>query len=108
MDQIPDDLTWYVLTHFVHDFQDICTIRATNHALHDIIRIMDRHVGLWYVEYHLGDPQFWQRARERPRVTSKPLSSFHAECVRMEVIRRGFPNVTAQDFYEIWKYIDRT
>jgi hypothetical protein len=61
-----------------------------------------------YAVEQLGDGRFWERARERPKASSRPLSTWHAELVRLEAFQqRAGERWTARRIYALWELVDR-
>ena len=104
---LPLDVWAHVLSCHMNTFQDVCALRLTCKDVYAAACACEKSVALWYATHYLQDAGFWEKAMRRPRATSRPLRTWHAECVRLETVRRQVHSLTATDLYQLWNYIDR-
>ena len=61
-----------------------------------------------YVIQTIQAPEFWFLASQRPRVTSRPLPSFHLELKRLhDFISRCDSALCKEYFYSYWEICDK-
>lgn len=69
----------------------------------------DQLFSLVYAELQLKDINFWKKSQEfkspvHSIIDRVPLKSYYYEILRIEQIRNGNPNLTANFFYQLWNY----
>ena len=67
---------------------------------------MEWEVAVTYADRVLGDTAFWERASERPALTSQPLPDWHMEVMRVHSFLMQTQFVSADVFYRMWQVMD--
>lgn len=102
---LPDDIWNVVFDHT--DFEDTSTLRLVHSQCESMVKMHGRVIAQRFATACLGDDKFWIYAQLRPKKTSRPLCTWHSECVRIAHFceRTGTP-LDAKALYGLWKVID--